>query len=161
MAQPGRHGSQCGPRRSKLSHRTPEPRFSAAEFPYRTTYARVEAANGSYQWRILEKDKEYSREPNPHGLLPVRVPVLVTCFTHKTPNVTACNSHRCSCVSFAAMTYQRPSADHSLHQEKVAVRRHLLAWSWLAPASAASLRGRHRVQAHPGGVQGQSLCNQP
>ena len=27
--------------------------------------------------------------------------------------------------------------------------------------SKTSLRGRHRVQAHPGGVQGQSLCNQP
>ena len=27
--------------------------------------------------------------------------------------------------------------------------------------SKPSLRGRHRVQAHPGGVQGQSLCNQP
>ena len=27
--------------------------------------------------------------------------------------------------------------------------------------SKTSLRGRHRVQAHPGGVQGQSRCNQP
>ena len=27
--------------------------------------------------------------------------------------------------------------------------------------SKTSLRGRHRVQARPGGVQGQSLCNQP
>ena len=27
--------------------------------------------------------------------------------------------------------------------------------------SKTSLRGRHRVQAHPEGVQGQSLCNQP
>ena len=27
--------------------------------------------------------------------------------------------------------------------------------------SKTSLRGRHRVQAHPGRVQGQSLCNQP
>ena len=27
--------------------------------------------------------------------------------------------------------------------------------------SKTSLRGRHRVRAHPGGVQGQSLCNQP
>ena len=27
--------------------------------------------------------------------------------------------------------------------------------------SKTSLRGRHRVQAHPGGVQGQNLCNQP
>ena len=27
--------------------------------------------------------------------------------------------------------------------------------------SKTSLRGRHRVQAHPGGVQGQSLCNEP
>ena len=63
------------------SFRTPEPRFSAAELPLRTSFARVELPSGQLQWRVLERDLEYAELPNQHQLLPERVPILVTVFS--------------------------------------------------------------------------------
>ena len=63
------------------SFRTPEPRFSSAEYPFRTTFCRVQLPSGQAQWRVLSRDEPYTQLANQHGLLPERVPVLVTLFT--------------------------------------------------------------------------------
>ena len=63
------------------SFRTPELRFSASEFPLRSSFARaarVDLPSGQAQWRVLERGLEYEDLANPHGLLEQRVPILVT-----------------------------------------------------------------------------------
>ena len=62
------------------SYRTPEPRFSASNFPYRTTFGRVEQPPGCYQWRRLTTDEAYTSLPNQHALLSERFGVLITFF---------------------------------------------------------------------------------
>ncbi|CAE7353697.1 dnaJ [Symbiodinium microadriaticum] len=65
------------------SFRTPEPRFSASEYPYRTTFGRVEQPPGCYQWRRLSTDEAYTALPNQHSLLSERFGVLVTFFKQR------------------------------------------------------------------------------
>ena len=63
------------------SYRTPEPRFSSAVLPVRTTFARYERPSGELVWRALERKTRYLEEANQHGLLRLAAPVLVTFFT--------------------------------------------------------------------------------
>ncbi|OLQ04968.1 Uncharacterized protein K02A2.6 [Symbiodinium microadriaticum] len=63
------------------SFRTPEPRFSSAEFPLRTTFGRYELPSGELAWRVLERKNRYLEEANQHSLLPLPAPVLVTFFS--------------------------------------------------------------------------------
>ncbi|CAE7234040.1 pol [Symbiodinium sp. CCMP2456] len=63
------------------SKRSPEPRFSPSQFPFRSSFCRVELPTGQAQWRVLERDVPYSELPNQHELLPSRAPILVTFFT--------------------------------------------------------------------------------
>ncbi|CAE7399786.1 Ank3 [Symbiodinium necroappetens] len=63
------------------SYRTPEPRFSSALLPVRTTFARYQRASGELVWRALERKTRYLEEANQHGLLKLAAPVLVTFFT--------------------------------------------------------------------------------
>ena len=65
------------------SYRTPEPRFSSAEYPLRSTFCRVELPSGQVQWRRLEKDLAYTELANQHGLLSERAAVLVTFFSRR------------------------------------------------------------------------------
>jgi hypothetical protein len=62
------------------SFRTPEPRFSAKEFPRRTTYGRFDTGGDQAVWRVLERDFEYQSAPNQHALIGVQAQVLVTFF---------------------------------------------------------------------------------
>ena len=66
------------------SFRTPEPRFSSALYPLRTTYGRFTLPSGQCQWRCLETCTEYTLLPNQHGLVDVRVPILITFFSKKS-----------------------------------------------------------------------------
>ena len=63
------------------SFRTPEPRFSSAQFPLRTSFARYELPTGERRWRVLERKTRYLEEANQHGLLTLAAPVLVTFFS--------------------------------------------------------------------------------
>ena len=62
------------------SFRTPEPRFSASEYPLRSSYARLNHGSGQCEWRKLECGTRYSEFPNQHALIGIVVPVLVTIF---------------------------------------------------------------------------------
>ena len=64
--------------------RSPEPRFSPAQFPLRSTFCRLELQTGQVEWRCLERDCSYQSLANQHSLLPHRAPILVTFFT-KSP----------------------------------------------------------------------------
>ena len=66
------------------SFRTPEPRFSIAEYPLRTTYGRFEISQTERIWRVLEKSARMSELANQHALFGRSVPVLISCF-HKGP----------------------------------------------------------------------------
>ena len=63
------------------SFRSPEPRFSPAQFPLRSTFCRLELQTGQVMWRCLERDCRYQDLANQHELLPHRAPILVTFFT--------------------------------------------------------------------------------
>ena len=60
------------------SYRTPEPRFGASSFPYRTTFGRLEQPPGC-RWRRLTTD-EGRHDLNQHALLSERFGVLITFF---------------------------------------------------------------------------------
>lgn len=62
------------------SFRTPEPRFSAADLPYRTSFGRVSTPNGEVLWTRLEKGTVYSREVNQHALIGTTIPILISMF---------------------------------------------------------------------------------
>ena len=62
------------------SFRTPEPRFAAAEFPFRTTYGSFRLSNDHIAWRRLESRVEYLSLPNQHRVLPIPALLLVTVF---------------------------------------------------------------------------------
>ena len=66
------------------SYRTPEPRFSSAVCPLRTTFGRFERPSGEVCWRVLERNNRYLQEANQHQLLEQPTPVLVTCFAKET-----------------------------------------------------------------------------
>ena len=59
------------------SYRRPEPRFEAAKYPLRTTYALFHDPQGRGVWRILERDEPYSRNLRP---LDREAAVLITVF---------------------------------------------------------------------------------
>ena len=59
------------------SYRRPEPRFEAAKYPLRTTYALFHDPQGRGVWRILERDEPYSRHLRP---LDREAAVLITVF---------------------------------------------------------------------------------
>ena len=59
------------------SFRRPEPRFSAAEYPYRATFALYHDAAGRGVWRILEMNTAYGRYLAP---LEREAAVLITVF---------------------------------------------------------------------------------
>ena len=62
------------------SFRTPEPRFSISQFPFRTTYARFDHPSGQCEWRRLETSAKYSDFSNQHALFDHMVPILITLF---------------------------------------------------------------------------------
>ena len=62
------------------SYRGPEPRFSAAQLPLRSTFVRVDHGSGQCEWRRLESGVRYSEYPNQHALIGFVAPVLVTLF---------------------------------------------------------------------------------
>lgn len=62
------------------SFRGPEPRFSSAQMPLRSTFARVDHGSGQCEWRQLESGVRYSEYPNQHALLGFVAPILVTLF---------------------------------------------------------------------------------
>ena len=68
------------------SFRTPEPRFSAAVIPYRTTFGRFSLDHDEVVWHRLEKSVLYSKELNQHALIGMTVPVLISMF-HSCDNV--------------------------------------------------------------------------
>ena len=68
---------------SAKSFRTPEPRFSSATYPLRTTFGRFERPTGEVCWRVLERNNRYLEEANQHQLLDQPAPVLVTCFAQE------------------------------------------------------------------------------
>ena len=63
------------------------------------------------------------------------------------PDPTTAASERSSVKNRLTGSRRRGSGRKNRHRSRTVSKR--------------SLRGRHRVQAHPGRVQGQSLCNQP
>ena len=67
------------------SYRTPEPRFSIAEFPLRTTYGRFNIGQTEQVWQKLESAAVMSDLQNQHALIGCTVPVLLTLF-HKSPD---------------------------------------------------------------------------
>ena len=69
---------------SAKSYRTPEPRFSSATYPLRTSFARFERPTGEVCWRVLERNTRYLEEANQHQLLSLTAPILVTCFAKET-----------------------------------------------------------------------------
>ena len=62
------------------SFRTPEPRFSATQFPLRSSYARFNLSDAQCEWRRLEKAVKYSELPNQHALIGVTAPILISMF---------------------------------------------------------------------------------
>lgn len=62
------------------SFRTPQPRFSATQYPLRSSYARVSHGSGQCEWRKLESGARYSDFPNQHALIGFVAPILVTIF---------------------------------------------------------------------------------
>ena len=65
------------------SFRTPEPRFSVEEKPFRSTFGRFTLSDGSVQWRRIEFGAAYSQLANQHGMIGQTVPTLITMF-HST-----------------------------------------------------------------------------
>ena len=66
------------------SFRTPEPRFSIAEFPWRTAYGRFDVSQTQKIWQKFQNAVNMSDLPNPHALIGRTVPVLISLF-HKDP----------------------------------------------------------------------------
>ena len=62
------------------SFRTPFPRFDANSFPLRSSYGRIDYANGHRVWRRLEDRIQYMDLRNPQSLIGGCVHVLITIF---------------------------------------------------------------------------------
>ena len=71
--------------RQAKSFRTPRPRFAAADYPLRSSFARFDSTTGSV-WRRLETDVDYESMANPQGLIGGTAAILVSCFRHSTGN---------------------------------------------------------------------------
>lgn len=83
------------------SFRTPEPRFSIAEFPLRTTYGRFDVSQTQKVWQKLENAVIMSDLPNPHALIGRTVPVLISLF-HKDPEPSLHVNKKLEVVSVCA-----------------------------------------------------------
>ena len=75
---------------SAKSFRRPEPRFSSAVYPFRTTFGRYDLPSGECTWRVLERDTAHTQEANQHQLLEKPAPVLVTFFTKGLESSQCC-----------------------------------------------------------------------
>ena len=62
------------------SFRTPFPRFDAKTFPIRSSYGRIDYANGHREWRRLEDRIQFLDLQNPQHLIGGSVHVLITIF---------------------------------------------------------------------------------
>ena len=69
------------------SYRSPAPRFTLRDFPYRTTVAGFKG-RGSVQWRILEEKVEPRDLPNHQEQLSRPCSRLVTFFSGSGPQAT-------------------------------------------------------------------------
>ena len=58
------------------SFRTPEPRFSVAEFPHRNTFKRFEISQTEKMWHRLENAVAMQNLLDQHALIGCTVPVL-------------------------------------------------------------------------------------
>ena len=65
---------------SARSFRTPEPRFTARDYPLRSSFARFTLSSGQAVWRVLERKEHYLESANQHQLLDCTAPILVTVF---------------------------------------------------------------------------------
>ena len=65
---------------SARSFRTPEPRFTAKDYPLRSSFARFTLSSGQAVWRVLERKEHYLESANQHQLLDCTAPILVTVF---------------------------------------------------------------------------------
>ena len=68
------------------SFRTPAPRFSVAQFPFRSSFGRFEHSTGQCEWRRLEACVKLADQPNQHAMIGCTVPVLITLF-HAEPDL--------------------------------------------------------------------------
>ena len=66
--------------RNAKSFRTPEPRYSAQEYPMRSSYG-LFCVDGAEVWRLLENRVEFTALRNQHMFLPVAAGVLVSVFS--------------------------------------------------------------------------------
>lgn len=73
------------------SFRTPEPRFSSADMPLRSSFGRFVHGTGQIEWRRLESGTDYTRLQNQHGLIEQAVPTLITMF-HRTAEPEPCKA---------------------------------------------------------------------
>ena len=72
------------------SFRRPEPRFDPQKYSLRTSYALFHDEHGRGSWRVLERDKAYSRHQAP---LDRTAAILITIF--KSPKERALTQHGC------------------------------------------------------------------
>ena len=66
--------------RDARAHRTPEPRYASAKFPFRSVYGLFELADQSTTWRRLDNRCPYLDLPNQHLALGGLAKLLVTIF---------------------------------------------------------------------------------
>ena len=66
------------------SFRSPEPRFSAAELPLRSSFGQCRVSQTETVWRRLERAVELSQLTNQHALIGQITPILITMF-HSDP----------------------------------------------------------------------------
>jgi hypothetical protein len=66
--------------RNAKSFRVPFPRFEVALYPFRSTYARFDFANGHCEWRRLENHIDFMQLANPQKLFGQKAAILVTMF---------------------------------------------------------------------------------
>ena len=62
------------------AYRTPNARFPEKDFPFRTTYARVDHSDGRSEWRVLEESESYAELKNAHQLLGIVASILISIF---------------------------------------------------------------------------------
>ena len=61
------------------SFRTPEPRFSPEQFPFRTTFGCFNVGDQSF-WRVLERGTRYCSLANQHALFDTMAETLISVF---------------------------------------------------------------------------------
>ena len=70
------------------SYKTPQPRFSSADFPLRSSFEKLEISS-QYTWYNLERAVEYPLLPNQHALIGKVVPVLVSVSSRSQHHIRA------------------------------------------------------------------------